>query len=370
MTGSTMPRILLAATLAVTLPLPALGQASFERWDDNGDGKLAPSELPEGARRNFGRADTNGDGFLSREEDDAFRARLRQRRSEAAGVKIIRDLDFAATGNPRQTLDLLLPKDRSEHAEPLPLIAFVHGGGWRSGDKRGGVRRVQPFVAGGDYAAASIGYRLSDEAQWPAQIHDCKAAIRWLRANSQRYGIDPDRIAVWGTSAGGHLVAMLGVTRDGEELEGDIGPHLGTSSEVACVVDFFGPSELLTMNEQGSAMDHDAPGSPESLLVGGPIQDHPGRARNASPITWVSADDAPFLIVHGTEDPLVPYAQSAAFASALEAEGVPAVLLTVKGGGHGKRFGPSVRSGVETFLAHHLLAAATTVEDGEVAAGE
>lgn len=277
------------------------------------------------------------------------------------------DIDYAGEGNPRQTLDLYLPEN-ADGGKPLPLIVFIHGGGWAKGDKRSGAGKLREFVGSGKYAGASLAYRLSDEAQWPAQIHDCKAGIRWLRANAEKYGIDPDKIAVWGTSAGGHLVAMLGVSHGVEELEGDLGEHDGVSSEVNCVVNFFGPAELLTMNDHPSVIDHLAANSPESRLVGGELSKNPDKAKNASPITWVSSDDEPSLIVHGTDDKLVPYMQSVDFEKALEKAGVPTALLTVKGGGHGQGFGREVNEAVAAFLDHHLRGAEKTVEDGEIEA--
>lgn len=368
--------------LVVAFPFLSVAQqpggSPFDRWDRNDDGKLVREELPEPLRRNFDRVDRDGDGFISREEDTAFRKnRPGGNRPPGPGkggvdpaVEVIGDIDYAGTGNPRQALDLFLPKDRAEDAGPLPVVVFIHGGGWRNGSKDGGLRRIRFLLTGGEYAGASIGYRLTGEAQWPAQVHDCKAAIRWIRANAGKHGIDPERIAVWGTSAGGHLVSMLGVSNGVAELEGEIGPHAGTSAEVAGVVNFFGPSQLLTMNEQGSTMDHDAPDSPEALLVGGAIQENKDKANQASPLSWVSDDDEPMLLVHGTEDPLVPYRQSVVLEKALEEVGVPAVLLTVTDGGHGKGFGPSVNETVKAWLDHLLLGAGEAVEDGEVAAGE
>ena len=156
-----------------------------------------------------------------------------------------------------------------------------------------------PLAAKG-YAVASINYRLSQHAVFPAQIEDCKAAIRWLRANAAKYHLDPDHIGVWGASAGGHLVALLGTTGSVKELEGK-GGNLDQSSRVQCVVDWFGPTDLATMG--GS---HDKPGSPESRLIGGPVQENKEKARKASPLTYVSKDSAPFLIMHGDQDNTVP----------------------------------------------------------------
>jgi len=210
-------------------------------------------------------------------------------------------------------------------------------------------------VATGKYAGVSIGYRLTDEAHWPAQIHDCKAAIRWIRAHADEHGLDAERIAVWGASAGGHLVAMLGVSGEDSALEGPLGPNLRQSSSVSCVVNFFGPSELLIMDEQGSVMNHASKDSPESLLVGGAIADHPEAARNASPVHHVKKGGAPMLLVHGTADKLVPYGQSVKLSKSLEDVGVMAPLITIEGGGHGQGFGPSVDAVAVQFLGQQLL---------------
>ena len=350
----------------------------FDRWDKNGDGQLSKEELPEALRKNFDRIDRDGNGSISREEDAAVRSRSRaqqagnQRRVQSRlpeGIEKIADVDYAGNDNLRQKLDVFLPKVRSSD-KPVPLLVFIHGGGWRNGDKASGLSRLAPFLANGKMAGATVAYRLSDEAQWPAQIHDCKAAIRFLKASADQYCIDPDRIAAMGTSAGGHLVAMLGVTGDVPELEGEIGEHGDQNSEVACVVNFFGPSDLLSMNGEGGTMDHEAPDSPESLMLGGPILERKDLARQASPITHVSKADEPMLIVHGDKDPLVIFSQSVKFEKALEAKGVSTTLIKVEGGGHGKGFGPKVNELVAAFLAQKLWGAEGEVVDQTVKAVE
>lgn len=179
----------------------------------------------------------------------------------AESIEVHRDIAYAGSDHERQTLDLYLPKVRKSNG-PLPVIAFIQGGAWRGGDKRGGFGWVRPYVERGEYAGVSIGYRLSQHAQWPAQIHDCKAAIRWIRAHAQKHGLDPDRIGVVGTSAGGHLVAMLGTSGGVAHLEGDLGEHTDQASEVACVVDYFGPSDFLTIADYPSQLDHAAADPP------------------------------------------------------------------------------------------------------------
>jgi acetyl esterase/lipase len=247
------------------------------------------------------------------------------------GTRILRDLAYVPDGHERQKLDLYLPEQKKDIAS-LPLIVWVHGGAWLAGSKENcpSVR----FLRQG-YAAASINYRLSQHAIFPAQIEDCKAAIRFLRANAEKYNIDPNRIGVWGASAGGHLVAMLGTTGDVKQF--DKGPNLHVSSRVQAVCDFFGPTDLTRMSAFESSMDHDAPDSPESKLVGGPVQENKVACERANPITYDSKDDPPFLICHGDKDMLVPHNQSVLLCDALKKAGVSVKFHTVKGGGHGFR---------------------------------
>lgn len=278
-----------------------------------------------------------------------------QSRRLPESVRLEADLAYAGTDNPRQRLDLLLPA--ATPSEPLPLVVFIHGGAWQGGDKRTGLRRIAPLVASGNYVAASVGYRLSGEATWPAQIHDCKAAIRWLRANAERYHIDPARIGLIGPSAGGHLVAVLGTSSDVDAMNGQLGDHLDQPMEVTCVVDLFGPTDLLKMMEKpgrNPALDHNSPRSPESRLIGGAIQDNQQKAATANPITYVTADDPPFLMVHGTHDPLVPISQSKLLQDALHEVEVPATLITIERGGHGQGFPPEAYAATTRFFDHHL----------------
>ena len=356
--------------LLLSIP-PAQGQQQnkqtpFERLDRNKDGKLTPEEVSN--RQVFSRIDTNKDGVITREEDRAYFARRNANRPAPRlpdSIRLVPDLPYAGNDNPRQRLDLLLPRT-DPGAPPRPLVVFVHGGGWRNGDKQSGQVRVARFVVTGKYIGATIGYRLSNEATWPAQVHDCKAAIRWLRANAEKYGIDKERIAVMGTSAGGHLVAMLGVSQRVRGLEGTIGPHLDQSSRVACVVDQYGPTELLTMDDYPGRLTHNDAGSPESLLVGGPIQQNKATSRNASPLTHVSRDDVPILIVHGTDDPLVPFNQSERFLKALVKAGVDAHLIQMTDGGHGGFNSRELDSRVNTFLENHLLSGKTPLSTAPI----
>ena len=336
----------------------------FKRNDKNKDGRLSRDEFPERIRRMFDRVDANRDGFLTLEEDRAFRkARGASRRPGVPGgqrsfgdnVKIIRDIPYAGTKNPRQMLDLVLPQ-KPAGDKPLPVIVFIHGGAWRAGNKSSGLGRVAKYVAAGNYAGVSVGYRLTNEAIWPAQIHDCKAAIRWIRANAKKYNLDGDHIGVWGTSAGGHLVAMLGTSGDVKAMDGTLGPNAKFSSRVTCVVDCFGPTDFAQMDAHrppGARMAHDPADSPESKLVGGPIQKNKDKVAAANPITYVSKGDPPFIIAHGTADPLVPFHQSELLDAAFRRAGIKQVFIHVIGGGHG--FGGAEFEGrVTAFFDKHL----------------
>ena len=352
------------STLTQAADKPAQGDARFKKWDKNSDGKLSRDELPKGLQKNFDRVDTDKNGFISVKEHQAVGAGRRRpsRTPQNKNVTTIRDIPYADNDNPRQKLDLFLPK-APKSDKPLPVVVFIHGGAWRAGNKSGGLRIVAPYVESGNYAGASIAYRLTQEAIWPAQIHDCKAAIRWLKANAKKHNLDPDRIAVWGTSAGGHLVAMLGVSSDVKELEGKIGKNLKFDSRVACVVNWFGPTDLPAMGKYPSSMKHDAPDSPESKLVGGAIQENKAAARSASPVTHVSKGDSPFLTMHGTKDPLVPFNQGERIHEALVKASVPSVFVKMVGAGHGGFRSPETLPRVKAFIEKYLRDKKVEVSD-------
>jgi len=258
------------------------------------------------------------------------------------GVKVERDIEYVPGGGKSRSLDLYLP----EKAEgKLPLIVWIHGGAWMGGDK-GGCPAARLVPRG--YIAASINYRLSQEAVFPAQIYDCKAAIRWLRAHAEKYNIDPDRIGVWGSSAGGHLVALLGTSGGAKDLEGDEG-NLTVSSRVQAVCDWFGPTDFMKIGNFPSTLKHFAPDSPESKLLGVPVLENKDKAARANPITYITKDAPPFLIMHGDKDMTVPINQSELLYGALKKAGVDATFETVPGGGHGFG-GPEIDRKVESFF--------------------
>ena len=267
-----------------------------------------------------------------------YGAALRDSHTSADGTRSWRDVVFGhVMGFRPLTLYVSVPRAKS----PPPLVVFVHGGGWELGHPM----VTNPVYAAMDipgtllragYAVARISYRLSAEAQFPAPLHDCKAAIRFLRNHADVFGVDGTRFAVMGDSAGGHLAALAGLTGGRKELEGSVGETNG-SSAVQAVVDWFGPTELLTMQEQaipgGLHAQNDA-GSPESRMVGGAVQLNREAAIAASPVTYVSRTAPPFLIQHGPLDRLVPIAQSQTLHDRLVAAGVSSKLHIIEGTDH------------------------------------
>ena len=249
------------------------------------------------------------------------------------GVEKHADITYASIGGRDLLLDVYVPQRNI--GRPMPVIVWVHGGGWRGGSKNN-IGRPQSILQHG-YGLISVGYRLSGEAIFPAAIADVKAAMRWVRANASRFGFDPDRVGAWGSSAGGHLVALLGAAHDVEEWDGIHEENPGISSRPDAVCNWFGPSDFLRMNDIPGRIDHNAADSPESMFIGGPIQEHPEKAQRANPIRYVSSDDPPMLHMHGERDQSVPYNQSELLHAALKKAGVDSTLYKVKGADHGFR---------------------------------
>jgi acetyl esterase/lipase len=265
-------------------------------------------------------------------------------------VVLERNVQYGQAGTDPLLLDILRPKEDSERLRPA--ILHIHGGGWNAGDKDTSLSRLLPLAASGEYVCASANYRFASQALWPAQIHDCKAAVRWLKANAGILKIDPKRIGVIGESAGGHLVSMLGLTGDNAELEGTSGSP-GLSSKVACVVDICGPSDLVTFNSwlrpKGEPVD-----AILSRLLGGPVDQHPDVARQASPINYVSSAAPPMLILHGTKDQTVPSTQSEDLYAALQKAGANATLVKVVGAPHSIVKEPQLWERARIFFAKYL----------------
>ncbi len=282
-------------------------------------------------------------------QESATGARAAQLAVLREKVTVRTDVEYARAGDISLKLDILTPNAASD--APRPCLVWIHGGGWQGGDKSSGVPRLGRWVASGEYVGVSVGYRLTDKAIWPAQIHDCKAAIRYLRANASELGINPDKIGIWGSSAGGHLVSLLGTSGDVPELDGELG-STGLSSSVACVVDYCGPSDFLSFSKQNPREAE--PGHPLYKLFGGPLSEKMAEAKQASPVTYVSKNDPPFLIVHGTDDQTVPLDQAVSFHAAQEKVGMDTTLIKIEGGGHGIG-GEQIETTVKAFFDKHLL---------------
>jgi len=264
------------------------------------------------------------------------------------GVKALRDVEYSRADGKPLLLDLYLPETPSK--EPLPLVVWIHGGGWIAGSKEG---CPAVFLVPKGYVVASLNYRLADEAKFPAQIQDCKTAIRFLKANAANFGIDPGRVGAWGASAGGHLVALLGVSAGDERLEG---PKIegAASSEVQAVCDWYGPTDFIRMHELKESKNPEdkkiaeesykavgADDGPVGALLGGPIKSNLELAALASPMSYVKGPGArpaksfpPFLIMQGEKDPIVPVEQSVLFAAALKAAGAPVEVKVYPGAKH------------------------------------
>ena len=258
-------------------------------------------------------------------------------------------IDLAYGDHARQNLDLTVPVSD----KPLPLLIWVHGGGWEGGDK-GGRNPARLFLDKG-YAVASVNYRYSKQAVFPAQYHDCQAAVRYLRTNAKKYNLDPDAFGAWGASAGGHLVALLGTAADVPELDGD--PKSKVSPKVQAVFDWFGPTDLTKLSPT------QAKDNPITRLLGGPTGETKELAVKGNPITHVSKGDAPFLIAHGTTDRLVPLSQSELLQAALKKSGIESEMMVFDGAGHGdgefakQATAPANREKVTAFFAKHLKGA-------------
>jgi acetyl esterase/lipase len=247
----------------------------------------------------------------------------------ATGLTLIEDVPFGGADGVPLLLDLLAPTQRPR--DRLPAVVWIHGGGWESGDKRGGFSEtLGPILAGAGYVVLSVNYRLSDAARFPAQLHDVKAAVRWVRANADELGVDPDRIGVWGHSAGGHLAALVGTTGDLPELEGASGT-VGVSSRVQAVIALSPATDFLEIPEGWPFVE---PRRATEKLVGGTLEERAELVRLANPITHIRPDAPPFWIVHGEADGVVPVQQGIKLYDELVAAGVDAQLEVLPDADH------------------------------------
>lgn len=276
--------------------------------------------------------------------------------TDTTGMDVQSDLEYANVGGRSLLLDLYRPAN----VEAPPVLVWVHGGGWRAG-ARAPVSTLE-FVRAG-YAMASVDYRLSPEAEFPAQSHDIKGAIRYLRANASKLGIDASRIGILGVSAGGHLAALAGVTNGHAELEGRVGGNLDRSSDVQAIVSYFGASNLTSILDQSTPFGLNIREPGLELLFGGPPDERAELARLASPVFHVDASDPPLLLLHGDQDPQMPINQSHELHGAYKAQGLDVAFEVVHGAAHGGEgfFDERRTALVLEFLNRHLRDAASGI---------
>jgi acetyl esterase/lipase len=274
-------------------------------------------------------------------------ARTASAAEPVAGVVLEKDITYGKGG----TEDLKLDLARPDHAEGLlPGIVYIHGGGW-SGGARGAYRGEIQEAAKRGYVAVTIEYRLTQPDQsgkakypFPVQIEDSKCAVRWLRANAEKYHVDPNRIGATGGSAGGHLSLLVGVTGSLKKFDGT-GGNPDVSSQVQAVVNYFGPTDLARMYGYEKRVDRLL-----DTLVGGTPQERAEEYKNASPVTYVTKDVCPILTIHGTADKLVPVDQAVQFDAAMKKAGATSELMILEGQGHGF-MGPANQKAREATFA-------------------
>lgn len=255
-----------------------------------------------------------------------------------------KNIDYAGDGKEYHKLDIYLPKIEKAKS---PVVIAIYGSAWFGNNlKESAFNTLGGSLLDAGFAVVTPNHRSSYDAKYPAQIHDIKAAIRFIRANGAQYQLDTSFIGITGFSSGGHLAALAGTTRNVKEytvdsvtmdIEGNVGSFASYSSSVHAVVDWFGPTDLLKMDscETSSMIDHSSATAPEAVLIGGPVQENKAKATLANPITYVDSSDPPFLILHGDKDPLVSYCQSEMLFKALQKAGVPSQFVLVPGAQHG-----------------------------------
>lgn len=245
----------------------------------------------------------------------------------SATSKTLHNVVYSRPNGTPLRLDVFIPQGEG----PFPVVIYIHGGGWHSGDKRD---NLAGWLVEHGYAVVNVNYRLSTEGPFPAQIHDCKAAVRWVRATAHKMRFDADRIGALGDSAGGHLAALLGTSAGVKSLEGK-GGHPRQSSRIQAVCDFFGPTELVSAWQETTVEGEWGVRMYQMLLGGTDLESVKEQAQQASPVTYVTADDPPFLILHGTDDEIINVRQSRLLHEALKEKGVSSQLRIFEGHGHG-----------------------------------
>lgn len=242
--------------------------------------------------------------------------------------EVIKGIEFANVDEHRLKLDLYRPTGK----HPAKLIVWVHGGAWRRGSRD---NMPLGFAVRKGYAVASVDYRLSPVAKFPAQVHDIKAAIRFLRANQSRWNIDAENIVIAGSSAGGHLAALVGVTNNNETLEGTVGNEPDQSSSVQGIVDYYGPTNFETILQQSTPHGLSVRVPALKLLLGDTPENRKTLAKLASPVSHVDPKDPPLLMIHGDQDPQVPINQSHELHAAYKRKKLDVKFEVVHGGAHG-----------------------------------
>jgi acetyl esterase/lipase len=252
----------------------------------------------------------------------------------AAEVVFTEGIEYTNPDGQHLQVNLAKPK---EATGKLPAVICIHGGGFRAGNRDRWNKTCQQLAERG-FVAATVSYRLAPKYQFPAAVHDVKAAVRWLRANANKYHVDPERIGVLGDSAGGHLAQYLGVTGGINRLEGD-GGNAEQSSQVQCVVNYYGPSDLT--KSYGKSVDA---AEVLPLFLGGDLEHARHAHIVASPLNWVTPQAAPTLLIHGTKDTYVAYEQATWIHDRLKAADVAVELLTLEGAGHGFKDADAARA--------------------------
>jgi acetyl esterase/lipase len=249
-------------------------------------------------------------------------------------ISIIRDLTYAVAGGDALQADLYLP----DTTTPPPTVVYIHGGGWAVGSRRDHCDTRLPAIAKAGLAVLSIDYRLIDKAHFPAQVHDAKAAVRWIKANSGELGVDAERVGVWGASAGAVLAALVGLTAGQPDWEGNDTKNTEFTSDVHAVVFWFGISDFTATTSRSALESQLVPDGPEAAFLGlgsaAEIVDQSELARRASPVSWAHAAAPPFLIAHGDRDRIVPQTESFALHAALTRVGAESTLVSIGGAGH------------------------------------
>ena len=262
-------------------------------------------------------------------------------------VKVERNLTYAQVNGAPLHLDLYEP---GQPTGKLPVVVWIHGGAWNSGSKN---PCPIGFMAAHNLAIVSLDYRLTQTAPFPAQLHDCKGAIRWLRAHAEQYHLDADHIGIFGASAGGHLALLLAAVHDNPALEGTVGGNNDRSSSVQCVCAFYPPTDLNRLVTNPAFRTN--PNGDVAKLIGGAVDSNVAKAIAASPLTYVDKTCAPVFLLHGAADTLVPPDQSRIFYAALQQAGVESQLEIIPHQGHGIIAPPAAAKKIYAFFNRHLL---------------